>query len=1142
MKLTFLYNPVCQIWRVKYKFFIVMKLTAILLLIGTLHLSASTYSQTITISRRNTTLETVFKDIKGQTGYLFFYNGKVNTTSQHLNVELKNVPLEEALNSFLKESNLIYTIVNKTIVIRELMAKNPGSESASNKAVLTGKVIDSEGKGPLPGVNIMLKSNKSVRAQTNDKGEFTIDAQPGDILVFTYIGFKQKEVKIVDTHLLVVSMEAQVNSMTDVVITGYQTIKKETYTGNAITMTGEELKRLNPQNLLKSIQTFDPSFKMLDNNLIGSDPNALPKINIRGATTLPLSDKAIDRNNLSNTFNQPVFIMDGFEVTTQKVVDLDINRIQSITILKDAAATAVYGSRAANGVVVITTKAPVPGKLQLSYNYELNANVADLSDYHVLDATQKLQYEKLAGLYDSNRNTGYSADQMDQLYYSRLKNVVSGVNTYWLSQPLANAYGQKHSIYAQGGDSTFRYGIDLRYQTNPGVMKGSSRDRYSVGMNFNYNPTSKLLFRNEITVTQVDSKDSKYGDFSTYVNMNPYYPKTDSAGNFIRELANWKVDSHNGNHEGGQIYNTHVYNPLYDASLGSFSKQSYLELIDALSLDWKITSALRLKALVSLNKTKNTADQFISPLSNAFIDLPNTDIQDRGSYDYASNDSFGLDGNFTFLYNKQVAEHSFNLALGSNIISNKLDNKSFQARGFSNDRFTNIGFARISSTDGPPRGDVSLTRTIGNYFSGNYSFKNKYLLDASFRLDGSSSFGANSRFAPFWATGIGWNMHKEGFMAALPFVSRFKLSASTGLTGSVSFPANLSKSIYAYQNSNWYSTGIGAVVTAYGNEDLQWQKTTNYDFGLDLGLFNDRLMITPRYYYKLTKGLLTDINIAPSTGFTTYKENLGDMVNKGYELYFAWNAFKTKDLSINLTGNLAHNTNTLTKISNSLKSYNTSIDDYQNDPKNKVQGQPLLRFNEGQSLNTIYAVKSLGIDPESGKEIFVKKDGSLTTQYDIKDTRPVGDITPKAEGYFGSNITYKQFMASFSFHYKFGGDLYNQTLVDRIENADPRFNVDTRALEQRWQKPGDIAFYKNIADESITFASSRFVQKDNLIELSSIYLSYDLNRGFAKRLGMMGLRTSVTANDVFRSSSIEIERGISYPFTRSLTFSVQATF
>lgn len=676
-------------------------------------------------------------------------------------------------------------------------------------------------------------------------------------------------------------------------------------------------------------------------------------------------------------------------------------------------------------------------------------------------------------------------------------------------------------------------------------MMGSERNQYSGGMVFNYSPTRKLLIKNEVTLTQVKAKESKYGDFSTYVRMNPYYPMTDASGKVIREIANWQVDTKQS--DTLQYRTVKVFNPLYEAGLGNFNQNSYFEFIDNLSADWKITPDLRFIGSFSFNQNKANSDQFISPFSNQYIDGPASEIQNRGSYTYGTTDTWTADANLRLLHNKQLGEHSFNTTLGANAVANRGAYKSFNARGFSNDKFSSIGFARSYAENTAPFGEVSERRLLGFVAAENYAFKNKYLLDASFRLDGSSIFGEEGRFSPFWSAGIGWNVHKEPFMAGLaPLISRLRVTATTGFTGSASFQAYLSKSTYTYQKSNWYSTGVGAVVNGYGNEDLRWQKTRNYDYSLDLGLFNDRLSLRPVYYYKLTEGLLTDIDISPSTGFTVYKANLGDMVNKGYELYMTLNAYKSSSWNINLMGNLAHNKNKVVKIYDALQAYNNKIDDQQQDPDNNASSIPLLRFKEGQSVNAIYAVKSKGIDPENGKEIFEKLDGSYTYDYDIKDTQPVGDETPQLLGSMGGSVTYKQLMFSFSLGYQFGGDLYNQTLVDRVENADPRFNVDSRALTEKWQKPGDIAFYKNIADPGTyldnTKTSSRFVQRYNTINLQSVYVSYDFKRNVAKKLGLQALRPSITANDIFRSSSIEIERGTAYPFVRSVTFALSATF
>ena len=1144
MKLTFLYNAVCAMRGVKCKFLLVLKLTTILLLVGVLHLSAASYSQTVTISGKNKSLESVFKDIKQQTGYLFFYSEKVNIKGKTVDANFHDAPLVDVLNTCLKDFDLSFTIVSKTIVIQNKIPEpRPELAAPMSKIPVSGRVLDSVSKTTLPGVNIAIKGGRGVIGQTNDKGEFNVQADAGQTLIFSFMGYKSAEVKVVAGQSIVVRLLPDINNIKDIVVTGYQVIKKDNYTGNAITVSGADLKRNNPQNVIKSIASFDPSFKVLDNNFIGSDPNKLPKINVRGATAIPsISDNILDRNNLSSNYNLPAFILDGFEVSLQKVVDLDINRIESVTLLKDGAATAVYGSRAANGVMVITTKAPVAGKLQLSYNYELTFNGPDLSDYHVLNAKQKVAYEQLVGLYDTQTSTSGDTkqDELDAQLFTRLKNVASGVNTYWLSQPLRNAYQQKHSVYAQGGDQSFRYGIDLRYQTQPGVMKGSDNTRYSGGVDFTYNPSSKLIIRNDLTITQVNQANSPYGDFSTYVNANPYFPIRDSTGRLVQELANWRVNT--GRSGTDQYVTENVFNPLYEASLSSFNKAAYTEILESFSADYKMTKSLRLRALMSVNKTNSTSDNYVSPLSSVFYNYASDRLNNRGTYDYGTNASLNLDGNVTISYNKQLGDHYFNLVLGANILASKADVKSFSAQGFSNDRFTNIGFARIYKENSGPYGDVTKSRTAGAFFSGNYAFQNKYLLDASVRVDGSSAFGADRRYAPFGSLGIGWNIHKESFFQGSKVISQLRLKGSIATLGSISFPAYQSRSIYSYDTQNWYSTGIGATILGYGNSNLEWQKTRTSDVGMDIGLFKDRIVISPRYYYKLTKGLITDINLAPSTGFTTYKDNLGDMSNKGYELYLVAQVFHTSNWNINLTGNLAHNVNKIVSISDALKAFNNNIDNFQTNKDNNAFSTPLTRYVEGKSLNTIYAVKSLGIDPENGKEILVKKDGTLTYVWDVKDVQEVGNTTPKAEGFFGSTVSYKRFMLSFSFHYRFGGQAFNQTLIDRVENADPRFNVDSRVLEQRWKQPGDRTFFKNITDLTDTYVSSRFVQKDNLIELQSLYLSYDFKPNAIRRLGLQNLRLAATANDVFRTSTIQAERGIYYPFARSLTFSLLGSF
>jgi TonB-linked SusC/RagA family outer membrane protein len=1121
------------------KFLRIMRLTAFLLFITCLQVTAEGYSQKITLSEKNVSLQDVFKEIQKQSGYDFFYENRLLTQAGTINIDVKNMPLEQVLDACMKGQTLTWSIVGKIIVVKQKqIVSTPIPAEIIEIAppiIITGKVSNIHGE-LLPGVSILIKgTNKGVITDVN--GTYKIQVSEKDkALLFSFIGMKKQEIEIKGRTVINVVLEEELAQIQQVVVMGYYNQKKESFTGNAVTVSGEDLRRIGTQNLLQNIQVIDPSFKEVVNNDYGSDPNRLPEFQVRGTTALgsttSSSTDQLDKRTLTqNNPNLPTFIMDGYQVSLEKVYDLDINRVESITLLKDAAATAIYGSRASNGVLVIKTKEPKEGKLLFSYNYETTVSTPDLSAYHLLNAKEKLDYEILAGLYQPTVNI--SEDEQIANYTKKKEFLAAGVNTDWLVQPVRDAIGQKHSLYMEGGSKAVRYGMDLLYQTSPGVMKGSGRDRLGLGMNLSYNLNDKLLFKNYLSVEDVKSTNSPYGSFSTYVKANPYYPIVDSAGNYIREMEIWKLQQ-----SSGAVLTSTVLNPLYNATLNSFDKSEYLNLTDQFSFEWNILKGLRLRSMLSYSTKKSTSDVFTSPFDNAYYDYAPADYNKRGSYLYSTGVENNLDGSAVLTYSAGFREHFVNFALGSNITTNNTDNRGIRAIGFTNDKFTELGFANTYLTGDSPLSQFLKSRLFGSFSSVNYSYANKYLFDFSFRLDGSSKFGSQNKYAPFWSTGIGWNIHKEKFLQNT-IISQLKVRATTGFLGEVSFDPFMAKTIYQYYVNNWYSTGVGAGFIGYGNDLLKWQRTQTTDMGIDLGLFKDRIWLSGRYYYKRTKDLLADINVAPSLGFSSYKSNLGELENKGFELNVRIDLLREdKNWKISLTGNMAHNQNKILKISDALKASNQNLitsDTYD-------LTRPVPQYVEGQSLTQIYAVRSLGIDTQTGMEVYVKRNGTLTYKYDAADMVPCADAAPKAEGYLGATISYKSFILTTNMHYKFGGYLYNQTLVDRVENADPRYNVDIRALEDRWEKPGDATFYKAINSTVETKATSRFIQKDNEFGITSVNLTYELPKTYAKKIMMESIRLGANIWDIWTWSSVNIERGIDYPYAKTFTFSITTQF
>ena len=862
---------------------------------------------------------------------------------------------------------------------------------------------------------------------------------------------------------------------------------------------------------------------MVENNLDGSNPNVIPDFQIRGTASMPST------NELTSSFvgspNMPTFIMDGFEVTAEKVFDLDPMRIESMTILKDAAATAIYGSRASNGVVVINTKQPEAGKLRLLYNLDVSFNIPDLTDYDLLNATEKLQLEKAAGYFDPF-GTIDQTEARERDYNYRLGLVQQGYNTYWLDKPLEVAIGHKHTLSVEGGEKAMRYSLDLTYENVPGVMKESGRQRMGMGTMLLYR-FKNLTFRNNMTYDNVKSTNSPYGSFREYATLNPYYPYQDENGNYLKEL---EANS-------GILGRKSVINPLYNTTLNVIDETSYSEFANNFGIDWYINADLRLKGNFAIRHKKNDGTVFKPADHTDFVNYSDDSYYRRGYYQATSGKEFFYDGNVVLSYFKQIQDHTLNANIAWNIQGNEGEVYTVRAEGFPDEKLDFITFAAQNAKEYLPTGEDYISRLMGFVGNAGYTYRDCYLLDASIRFDGSSKFGSDGRWATFWSVGLGWNIHKEKFAENWTWANMLKIRASYGMTGSQAFEPYQSIIMYEYYTQNRYRYNIGAMMMGLGNPDLKWQQTNQLNIGTDISVLGDRLALSANYYQNRSKDLLTDVTLPPSLGYGTYRENLGEIENKGYELEVRLGILKKKDLWLNLTASGIHNTNILKKISNSLEAWNQA-----QDKSDENLNVPKVRYIEGESINSIWGVPSLGINPANGKETYLAADGSLTDRWQAKDQRVIGCTDPDLEGNLGLNAGWKGLQLNLYFTYRIGGQNYNYTLVDRVENADKRYNTDRRVLEQRWQQPGDITFFKDVKDESQTRPTSRFVEDYNYLQLSALNLSYDFPTPLTRKWRMENIRISFSMNDVFRASSIKAERGIDYPFARAFRTSLRVIF
>ena len=998
-----------------------------------------------------------------------------------------------------------------------------------------GRVIEKLSKEPMVGVTIRLDGH-STGVITDINGCYVLTLpEKGGLVIYSYIGFETRKIKVTSRQKVNVQMVEATESIQEVIVTGYNSIQKESFTGNTTKIEKEDLLKVNPNNLISAIQTFDPSFRIQENLAAGSDPNSLPQFVLRGQTGIgettlgQTSTSSISREVLSGNSNLPIFILDGFEVDVEKIYDLDMNSIHSINILKDAAATAMYGSRAANGVIVIERRAPEAGKFRVQYSGVLSAELPDLSSYNLMNAREKLETERLAGLYDSNTP---EIDPYTNGYYQRLNNVLTGVDTYWLSQGLRTALNHKHSIFIDGGENDVRWGVELGFRGTEGVMKHSSRKNANAAFYVDYR-IGGLQIKNKVTYTYNKSTDVPFNSFSDYSHLLPYMRLYDENGEYVRRLE--KFDGASG---------TQV-NPLYEINFyNSFDHSGYDEVTDDLSLNWRITDGLRLRGQFSVLMRNSTGDLYKDPASASYS-ASTGNI--NGEKTESTQKRTVIDGSLSLMYNNTFKGHNLNICLSSNMRQTQSTASETRYRGFPGGDLVSSNYA--AEVYGKPSSSDNTTRLVGALLTSNYTYNNIYLADLTGRIDGSSEFGSDKRWSMFWSTGAGINIHNYDFMKSNELFSMLKFRASYGLTGKTNFSLYSAKDMYQLQTDSWYPTGYGVFLYQMGNPNLKWERKYTLDYGVEIGLWHDKIYLKASAYDERTIDLITDYTIPSSTGFTSYKENMGKVKNTGVELELRARLYSDRNWLFQLYGSFARNKNTIIEISQAMRDYNKRVEELfsgynPESSSDSKYAKTYLKYYEGASLTSIYGMKSLGISPTNGKEIYLRRNGDVTDVWSADEWTIIGDTAPKGQGSFGYTLSYKQLSMFASFLYTFGGDAYNNTLVSYVENADIKNdNVDKRVLLDRWQKPGDITTMKDIRDRNVTTgASSRFVQKNNTLQWSSLTMSYNFRPEQLKKLHLSGLRLSFTMNDLFYWSTIRQERGLDYPYSRSFNLTTNIIF
>ncbi len=988
---------------------------------------------------------------------------------------------------------------------------------------LSGTIRDRENE-PIIGAVVAVKGTHRA-VSTDANGNYTIQVRPGETLLFSFIGMEPIEMKYSGTkHLDLVLQESSKMKLDEVVVTGIFRKAKESYTGSVTTVTDEQLDMYRGQNLLQTLKNIDASINFSIDNLNGSNPNNLPSINIRGNASIPTDLQEFNESQ-KNTVNTPLIIMDGFEISLEKLMDYNDDEIASINILKDAAATAIYGSRGANGVIVVVTKEPQPGKLRINAEVGLTFEVPDISSYHLLHASDKLTLEKAIGLYESSVGDPSVQTELDAAYNKRLKKVLSGTDTDWLSKPLRTGVGQRYNLRLEGGSNEFRWSATAAYTNTQGAMKDSERRNFNGSITLMYR-VKNLIFRNYTTLGFNNSRESKYGTFSDYAKLQPYESPYDENGNLVKSWSD---------------YND-MGNPLYDASLNSFNKSDYQSTTNNFSIEWHPLDGLILRGQLGLSSTQNGSDKFVSPYASTFQTSTYQTEEGalrKGTYDYGTGKDTSYDANITASYSKTLKDvHQLYVGVNFSASQSKSRMYYFALEGFGSESITNLTAAQQYAEGSRATGTYSFYRRMGVTGNANYTYDNRYYVDLSYRIDGNSNFGSDKKYAPFWSAGIGWSLHNEKFLKGNDVISNLRLKLSYGQTGTQLTSSAGANTTYKYIQGEKYMGWSGAQMQGLGNSKLTWQTTDEFNIGLEFGLWDNRIKGTFDYYTKKTSDLLSNMDLPLSMGFSSYTANVGAVKNEGFESSLSAYVIRDRKHGFNwmLSGQLMYNKNKITELSADIQAQNEK---YLNSSSN-VEIANLLQV--GYPQNAIYGVRSLGIDPSTGEELFLTKDGELTNTWKTADMVYLGCKDPKYRGILSSLMSWKGFTFNVSFGFHWGGKMYNQTLRDRVEVTSTTIknqNVDERVLNNRWLQAGDVVAFKKVSAIT-TKASSRYVMNENVLELQSVSLQYRWDNNWLKtKTPLQSVIFGVNMSDLFYWSSVKVERGLSYPFSRNVQASIK---
>ncbi|MBS1602901.1 MAG: SusC/RagA family TonB-linked outer membrane protein [Bacteroidetes bacterium] len=1109
-----------------------MRLTVFFLLVACLEVSAAGYAQRVSLSEKNVPLQKVFKHIERQTGYDFVYNTELLNEAQKVSIEVHDVDLLQVLELCIKGQPLSYTIIGKTIVIRARDPLPPAPAAASAPAIaadrdpLTGVVVDENGK-PVAYASVIVKYEYSATGlyyspmggQTNERGEFKLPPLRGTgaaVLFVTAVGYSPFKQPIgPETNRLRIRLVMSDSRLSEMVITGYSSKKASEVTGSVQTIKGDDLRNsVTTVNSLAMLKGKAAGLYIVES---GGSVATRGQVVMRGQASF---------NDLGNTNFGPLIVLDGVITTAANLQDIvDPGDIESVTILKDAASTAIYGSRAAQGVIVVTTKRGAAGKLTIN----LNANYGKVQNNRLVHF---MNTDQLTTHINKYMQSMYAGSSSLQSAYGSFQNYFNTTRIYTDADLKTNTNWDNDAFFTDGNQSNVNLSLSsgtektrffgaASWVKQDGTLLDDNLDRKNARVNIDQRISDKLSL--SLNTNAIIDKYTSTNSENQYYLFEPWVSPNYANGELADSIPNYVYRS------AGARGTTYYDNPLYSHGLNTIVtlRQNYL---GTGRIKYAITPWLSLQST-------NTA-QYIYNNVNSYKD-PRTY---RGRYDGPATNRIYVNGELAITdtrtnyyitsnqlnFNKHIGEHSLSALVGQEY--SKTHVETFAASAYNTPypgernlgAFQNYGtwINVLQGTPATPSSAAPVDKASFSVFSEvNDSYKNRYFGSASVRRDASTNFGRDKRYGTFYSLSGGWLVSGEDFMRSVKPISNLKLRASYGTSGREAGADYLNFTVYQdllrYNDLNTY----GSTIQRLGNDQITWETTYTTNLGIDLGLWK-RIHLTVDYYNRRSSGLLQTVSLPSYVGFTSQIRNIGELTNRGVDLTLTTENIQTKNFSWTTDFNISFNRNTLTKI------YGDSL-------KDGFSGA-YYRY-KGDDINTLRAIKYDGVNPDNGRPLFERlmADKSVTLvdsiplakQDGLRSFQKVGSATPKFFGGMTNTFRYKGFTLTTLLNFVYGNKIMNNAVRSFLDPTawQSGFNLPQPNKAIRlWQGPGDKnANYSNYYDLAFfqrgltNISSSRLIVDASYIRLRNVRLGYDIPTALLRKTGVASLSIYASADNVF---------------------------